>query len=141
MSWWRSLVWWLFKGFFEVLTKLFFHRSKIQTSVYIAYMTTAIVITPRVMDSVLISRTPLRFRVVSEIVMLSGTKSRKSLILLDMILTIVQILAKIWRGMVWQLQGRKCINSNWQLLSSHPVLKTKKFLVDVVPWLPLLPNC
>ena len=75
-------------------------------------MTTAIVITPRVMDSVLISRTPLRFRVVSEIVMLFGTKSRKSLILLDMILTIVQLLAKIWRGMVWQLQGRKCINSN-----------------------------
>ena len=75
-------------------------------------MTTAIVVTPRVMDSVLISRTLLRFRVVSEIVMLSGTKSRKSLILLDMILTIVQILAKIWRGMVWQLQGRKCINSN-----------------------------
>ena len=75
-------------------------------------MTTAIVVTPRVMDSVLISRTPLRFRVVSEIVMLSGTKSRKSLILLDMILTIVQILAKIWRGVMWQLQGRKCINSN-----------------------------
>ena len=75
-------------------------------------MTTAIVVTPRVMDSVLISRTLLRFRVVSEIVMLSGTKSRKSLILLDMILTIVQILAKKWRGMVWQLQGRKCINSN-----------------------------
>ena len=63
-------------------------------------MKAATLITLRDMDYVLISRTPQKSKAVLETMMLSGTKSRMSLILLDMILRIVQILAKIWKGMV-----------------------------------------